>query len=208
MAVESYELARLVSEEASEYLARRGISEEAATGARAGVVEEPEPGHAKFKGMLAIPYLDKNNDPLTLRFRCMEDHDHRQHGHGKYMSLPHDPPRMYNVRAIHQAQGDSIHVCEGELDAVILGQLGLDAVAIPGAQSWQGYHRRMVAGFSKIWVWHDQDEAGVDLLNKITNALRQAKPVRLPGGLDVSDAYLEYGGDYLLDLIRDGKKAA
>lgn len=149
--------------------------------------------------MLAIPYLDKDRRALQLRFRCLEDHDHRAAFHGKYNSLTGDPVRMYHVPAIHRAV-DEIHVCEGELDAVILNQLGLPAVAIPGAVLWRGHHRIMLAGFNRVWVWGDPDDAGADFTNKVTRSLRQAKGVVLRSG-DVTDTYLKSGAAAIFALI-------
>ena len=204
-ALEAYETGLLLSAEANEYLANRGIDEATAGSFRLGVVDEPLPGHEKLRGMLAIPYLDRDDQPLSIRFRCFQDHNHRDLHHGKYMSAEHDPGRMYNVRAIHRATGAAIHICEGELDAVILAQLGLDAVAMPGADTWRPHHKRMLAGFSRVWVWSDPDEAGQKLANAITQSLRQAKVVRLRDG-DVSDNHLKYGGDALLELIKEKAK--
>lgn len=175
------------------YLAARGIDPDTAATNRLGVVTDPLPGHTKFEGFLSIPYLDRLGRPLTLRFRCMQEHNHRDFGHGKYMSLPHDPARTYNVRAIFEAKTE-IHVTEGELDAVILNKLGLPAIAIPGAQGWRNHHRRMLAGFSRVFVWGDPDDAGAEFTAKVTSALRTAKGVRLYDG-DVTDTYIKNGGD-------------
>ncbi|MEU6057007.1 hypothetical protein [Streptomyces sp. NPDC047097] len=151
--------------------------------------------------MLAIPYLDKDGRPLTVRFRCLQDHNHRDHFHGKYNTIKADFPRMYGIDAIHRA-GETIHVAEGELDRAILRKLGLFAVAAPGANMWAGRHRRMLAGFSRIWVWGDPDEAGAEFSAKICRQLRAAKAVRLRLG-DVTDTYLAGGSDAVLSLIDD-----
>ena len=136
---------------------------------------------------------------FRLRFRCVEPHDHRSHGHGKYMSRADDPARMFNIRAIHAA-GDEIHVAEGELDAITLTMIGLHAVAIPGAQAWRGHHARMLAGFSRIWVWGDPDDAGARFTATVCRALPRAKGVRLRYG-DVNASFVAGGRDALLSLI-------
>ncbi|ONI83990.1 hypothetical protein ALI22I_34070 [Saccharothrix sp. ALI-22-I] len=155
---------------------------------------------------MAIPYLDHNGKPLTVRFRCLAEHDHRAYFHGKYMTLKDDPPRMFNVGAVHRA-ADEIHVTEGELDAVVLTMLGLHAVAIPGAEMWMPRHRRMLAGFSRVWVWGDPDDAGAEFTNRVARSLRAAKGVRLTLG-DVTDTYLKAGPSALLDLIKPKELAA
>lgn len=183
------------------WLHSRGVSPAVADTNRLGVVRNPLPGHGKFEGFLAIPYLDKAGNPLSLRFRCLQEHDHRAGGHGKYMSIADEPPRVYNVRSIHEA-GDTIHVAEGEIDAITLTMLGLPAIAIPGAQGWRNHHRRMLAGFSRVWVWGDPDEAGAQFNQKVTRSLKQAKAVRLQGD-DVNRTYQMGGADALYALIRE-----
>lgn len=201
-ATRTYESA--LTADAARYLLARGLEEAEVVTARVGVVTEPLPGHEKFRGMLAIPYLTVDGEPLALRFRCFADHDHRANHHGKYMSMPDEPIRMYNVGAIHRAEGE-LHIAEGEFDALILEKCGLAAVAIPGAQSWKPHHRRMVAGFSKVWIWGDPDEAGSDFVNKIRKDVRSAVGVRLrrEDG-DVTDIYKAGGREAVLAKISGG----
>lgn len=199
-ATASYEAS--MTKDAASYLKARGLDRDVAVAARLGVVADPMPGHERFRGWLAIPYLDKDGQPLTIRFRCLQQHEHREFGHGKYMSLPDDPPRMFNIGAIHRA-GDEIHVTEGELDALVLNKIGLPAVAVPGAHLWKPRHRVMLAGFNRIWVWGDPDDAGADFTNKITRSLVRAKGVRLRTG-DVTDEYIRGGAEAVLAFLPDG----
>lgn len=190
----------------AQYLKARGIDKATAATFRLGVVSDPFPGHDRYRGFLAIPYLDREGKPLSLRFRCLEDHVHRDHYHGKYMSITDEPPRTFNIRAVHVAL-DTIHIAEGEFDAMILTKAGLPAVAIPGVQMWANRHRRMLAGFNRAYVWGDPDDAGADFVNRITRALRSAKGVRLRDG-DVTDTYMAGGADALLALISEESAAA
>ncbi|MEV1109907.1 toprim domain-containing protein [Micromonospora sp. NPDC049751] len=183
------------------YLLARGIGQEEAVTARLGVVLDPLPGHGRFQGWLSIPYLNKDGKPVQIRFRCLQEHDHRALGHGKYLTVAGEQARMYGIDSIHQA-GDEIHVTEGELDRVILRhKLGVHAVAAPGAKNWKGRHRRMLAGFSRIWVWGDPDDAGAEFTQRVTRALRQAKGINLKQG-DVTDTYLAGGTEALLAAWR------
>lgn len=196
-AVATYQ-AHLTAETAA-YLMARGIGRDEALAFRLGIVADPAPGHEKYRGMLAIPYLGRDGQPLTVRFRCLAEHNHRDYFHGKYNTIKDDIPRMFNIGAVHRAD-DEIHVTEGELDAVILNKIGLPAVAIPGANMWFGRHRRMLAGFNRVWTWADPDDAGAELTGKITRALRSAKAVRLKA--DVTDTYMAHGAEHLLSLVQ------
>lgn len=191
---------------AAKYLLGRGLGVEEATTYRVGVVADPFPGHERFTGMLVIPYLDQEGRPLSLRFRCIEEHDHRKAAskHGKYMSLPHEPGRLFNIGAVHRADTE-LHITEGEFDAIVLNKVGLHAVAVPGAQSWAPHFRRVVAGFSKVWVWGDPDEAGSDFVNTITRDVRNASGVRLSkADGDVTDLYLAQGAEAIYQRFQRG----
>lgn len=193
-----------------QHLVGRGLDKGVADTFRLGAVDDPMPGHERFRGFLAIPYLGHGDRPLTIRFRCVHEHVHRDFGHGKYMSLPDDEPRIFNVRAIHaaaQSPEGVLHVTEGEFDAMVLSKIGLHAVAIPGAHLWSPHFRRAMAGFNRVWVWGDPDDAGADLVNRITRSLRSAKGVRLRDG-DVTETYLAGGADALLGLIETKESAA
>lgn len=183
------------------YLLGRGIDQAVADTFRLGVVSDPAPGHARFEGFLSIPYLRLDGQPLSVRFRCLRDHDHEPHG--KYMTLPSDPVRVFNVSAIEQADAE-IHVTEGEFDAMILTKVGLRAVGIPGASNWSNVHRHMLAGFKRIYVWGDPDDAGADFINRVCRSMRQARGVQLRFG-DVTETYLEHGAEGLFELIEEGK---
>ncbi|WKU49424.1 topoisomerase [Streptomyces sp. VNUA116] len=182
--------------DAARYLADRGIGPDEAATFRLGVVADPLPEHERYRNMIAIPYLGHQGQPLTIRFRCIEDHDHRAFGHGKYNTIPGDVPRMYGVDSIHAAS-DEIHLTEGEFDRLILRKIGWHAVCVPGAEMWFPRHRRMLAGFSRVWTWTDPDAAGAKLRTAICRDLRSARPVRLR--LDVTDTYLTGGAQALYD---------
>jgi len=204
-AVKSYQDQLTVT--VAQYLHNRGVSQDLARTFRLGVVSDPLPGHGKFRGMLTVPYLDKDGCPLTLRFRCLENHNHRDFFHGKYNSIKDDPSRVFNIKAIFDAT-DEIHITEGEFDAMILTKVGLNAIAIPGAHGWQWHHRRMLAGFSRVYVWGDPDDAGAEFVTKVTASMRTARGVPLKAG-DVTETYLAGGAAAVLALIgrQEGQEA-
>jgi DNA primase len=117
------------------------------------------------------------------------------------MGLPHEPSRPFNVGAIQRA-GDVIHVTEGEIDAMTLTQVGFHAIGLPGATNWSNVYRRLLAGFSRVWVWGDPDEAGAGMVSKVSRALSTAKGVRLKDG-DVNETYIKFGAEGLQRLIED-----
>lgn len=189
-ALTDYEATLDVDVEAVNWLRARGLDKSAVLTHRLGVVSEDcLPEHSRFIGWLAIPYL-VNGRPVQIRFRCLTP-GCPHIGHGKYMTLDGDPARVYNVGAIVNADFD-IHVTEGELDALILSMLGYPAVAIPGASGFQTYHRRMLAGFGRVFVWGDPDEAGAKFTSKVTRMMGQAIGVRLKNG-DINETLIAEG---------------
>lgn len=181
--------------EVQPWLDARGIDMVAANTFHLGYVADPIPGHEMYKGTLAIPYRGESVDggfhpTLTMRFRCVRPHEGacKDLGHPKYMTMKGDTSRMFNVPAIVEATTE-IHVAEGELDAVLLNRLGYPAVALPGALQWKRHHSRMLAGFDRVFIWGDPDEAGSEMVSTICKHLRQAIPVRLKNG-DVGETYL------------------
>jgi DNA primase len=196
-------------DQAEEWLEARGIAPETAATFLLGCVTDPAPEHRKVEGWLSIPYLGTdsagNTGAWAIRFRCLDQALHpglscKQAGHSKYWGLPGASSRVFNVRAIQDAD-DEIHVCEGELDAVVLSQAGFPAIALAGASQWRPHHRHLLAGFSHVYVWADPDDAGTSMANTILSACRNAALVRLATG-DVTDTFL-HGGYEALDEARE-----
>lgn len=136
---------------------------------------------------------------MGIRFRCMENHDHGEYGHGKYFGPAGQPTRMFNVRAILDAK-DEIAIAEGELDCAILNRVGIPAVGVPGAKSWKNHFKRMLAGFSKIHIFADPDVCGIEFAQQVQQHLRHARIVPLGDG-DVTDIFVRHGRERLLSLI-------
>lgn len=195
--VKSYEAGMTV--EAAQYLLGRGLTQETVVTARLGVVgEDAPPAHQRYIGWLAIPYVVKG-DVVQVRFRRP---DWITAEGPKYGQPSGERLRLYGVDQIHEAD-DILHVTEGEFDSLILRQCGLNAVAFPGANSFQSHHGRVLAGFNRIWVWGDPDQAGAEFVQKITNRLpRSARGVRIRGG-DVSDVYLHEGAAAIYNLVHE-----
>lgn len=165
------------------YLQARGIDQDTAKSFRLGVVGDK---NSKYYGRLAIPSLGLDSAPYNIRFRSLDGSE------PKYLGLPGVETRLFNVRAIHEAD-DEIHITEGELDAVVLNRLGLRAVGVCGANAWKKHHARMFAGFVRVYVWGDGDDAGSKFSAKVSDTLVSAYRCKVESGLDVTDLYLTSG---------------
>ena len=170
-------------DQAVPYLLARGIDHDTARKFRLGVVSDSS---SRYDGRLSIPSLGMDDAPYNLRFRALHGEE------PKYLGLPGVETRLFNVRAIQQA-GDEIHITEGELDAVVLSSLGFDAVGVCGANSWKRHHGRMFAGFTRVFVWGDGDDAGQRFVGKVADSLLSVQRCKMGSGQDVTDLFLAEG---------------
>lgn len=196
-AAETY--AAQVDRELVDYLLGRGLTKDVSVGALLGKVCEPLPGHEQYAGRLCIPYCTSAG-VVSLKFRALDD------SQPKYMGLPGQHPRLYNVRSFHL---DSPHIAivEGELDALIMSDLvGVPAVSVPGAPIWLDHWPRCFADYETVFVVTDNDASneqnpGQRLAHKIAESIRGCTVVQPPPDQDVSEWYLSGGRDAILDKM-------
>jgi DNA primase len=171
------------------YLTGRGITEQTALTFRLGFVSEPEVGHEPYIGKLAIPYITPTG-VVDIRFRSLG-------GDGpKYLSRPGANTHIYNITALN-SDGDTLVVCEGELDTVIATQAGFKAVGLPGANNWKPFYSRVLADWNKVLLFCDGDNAGREMAKGISRELENVFSIFMPEGLDVNDVYLAEGAEGL-----------
>lgn len=186
---------------AAEYLEQRGITEATAVLARLGVVDEPIHGDSDSAyNRLSIPYITRSG-VVDLRFRCLREHNCADSGCPKYLGRAGASLRIYHVESLVSADS-AIRVTEGELDALILNQLGYAAVGLPGAESWKRHWHRLFEDFSRIVVFGDGDSAGHRFIKKLMDEFPQSvESVQLPDGEDVNSMFLKEGESYFYNIL-------
>lgn len=176
---------------AAGYLTARGIGKETANIFRLGCALDPLPGDEDYIGRLAIPYITPAG-VVDLRFRTMTEGSSP-----KYLGQPDAPTHLFNVQALFTSS-DVVAVCEGELDTIIMHSLvGVPAVGVPGAQGWKNHYRLLLEDFERVVVMCDGDQAGREFGRKVASELDNVTVVHLPDGVDVNDAYLQLGVDFI-----------
>lgn len=190
---------------AQEWLAARGIEDASVVTYRLGVVDEPIPGHERYKGMLCIPYLDQFTRVTQVRFRCLQDHDCKERFHGKYETMPGDPSRIWNIGAF-ASFGDVLHVTEGEFDAMILSQLGFNAVGCPGVSTWKPRHTVGARGFNAVYVWGDGDRAGREFNAQMYQTLPNARLISMPDGHDITSLHQSEGAESVRERFEESHR--
>lgn len=184
------------SDQGQAYVASRGLTEATRRTFRLGIATA-EFGMAE--GSLVIPYLGAQGLPLSLRTRCIKDHDHI--GHGKYMGASGDSTRMFNTSTIlDNPTVNELHIAEGETDCMSLHQCGLVAVGFPGVNNVKPHHLMILRGFDTVYIWGDNDKAGHEFRDKLMGAIAQARSVQVPDG-DVNATLTARGSEGVLRLI-------
>ena len=180
---------------AEKYLSTRGLSVEEATIFHLGVVVDPLPGHEKFVGRLAIPYVTPSG-VVDIRFRSIGDEE------PKYMGMPGAQTTMFNVGACFEAQ-KYICVTEGEMDCVaVVAKTGHPTVGIPGANSWKSHYTRILDDYDMVIVLADGDKAGSDFGRQIARELPNSTVLSMPDGEDANSVIVSLGKDWIDDRIK------
>lgn len=191
-----------LDEKTLSYLGARGIGPDAASGYRLGLVVDPDPAHYQYVGRLSIPFITPTG-VVYIRFRCLEDHNCKDHSHGKYEGVSGESTHLYNVGALHAA-GDTVVVAEGELDALISTEAGMPAVGVPGATNWKPFYYRLFDDYERVIIVGDGDTAGREFVATLSRNLGNAIRRPMPEGYDVNSYVLEHGADEYLAYITKG----
>jgi DNA primase len=190
-----------ITPEGVEYLIGRGLTPEAIEAHRLGVVVDPLPGHEQYRGHLAIPYLTSYGI-VSIRYRRLSDiHadakslDELDKGGPKYLTMPGDMPRIYNVAALERGTR-GMCLAEGELDCIIAELCGLPCIALPGANAWQKVFLRLLEQYDQVMLLQDDDKAGKEMADKLGRELKNLRPVVMTGG-DTTSFFCQQGAEAL-----------
>lgn len=171
------------------YLATRGITPQTAAMCRLGSGLDD---HGNNR--LSIPYVTADGSVVDIRYRSLSADG------PKYLSRPHSKVRLYGVTAL-LSKSPVMFLTEGEIDCITLGQLGIPAVGVPGASSWQSHWRRLFDDFDTVVAVCDGDQAGKDFGKRVTERIDSAVTVQLPDGQDINSIYTELGEQALRERL-------
>jgi hypothetical protein len=194
---------------AEKYVTARGLRE-AAGKFGLGYVHSAQPGHERYSGSLCIPYLRPaggEDGVATVRFRCIADecvkdadgsyffekHKKEQHHHkgGKYMSLPGDPPRLFNTNALIQTSPVLV-VIEGEFDTMSWELAGVPSVGAPGTGTWRDYWTPALLGYDTVFLLAE-DGPGLTFMDELAAQLPNGKVIQMTNDQDSNAVFLDYG---------------
>lgn len=188
-------------EQAASYLVSRAIGQPTAKQFRLGVVACPEPGYEQYVGRLAIPYIDRLG-VCGFNFRCLIEHDCKECSCAKYKQLKDHKLGFFNVLSLADSDAETVHVCEGEIDALTLSQVIKDepVVALSGVSKWMPHFVFHLQGFERVLLWRDGDAAADKMVARFRSELKNLDVVDMPAGEDVNSLYCLKGPDGLKAL--------
>lgn len=108
----------------------------------------------------------------------------------KYIMTTGSRAGIFNSDVLWGASASCV-ICEGEIDAMLLHQLGYRAVtSTAGAGSWKEDWARFFTHVRDIYLLFDNDRAGKEGAARVHSTLRRARIVELPEGVkDVGELW-------------------
>lgn len=153
-----------------EYLHGRGVTDETLKAFR--IAEEP--GDIHFRrlednpGTIVFPYL-REDELIAVKYLALD----RPNGKKQIMAEKNCEPCLFGWQALNPVSR-SVIICEGEIDAMILHQIGAQALSVPAGASnhdWVIGEYQSLERFDEIFLCFDSDEAGKKGLAKLIDRL-------------------------------------
>jgi DNA primase len=185
---------------AGPYLTGRGITRATAEHFHLGYCADPFPQHRTWEGRVLIPYVSASGTISNIKARCIQPHDCKEDGHPKYLGADGAEPELFNVSAL-LADDDTLYVVEGEMDCMILHQMGLNAIAYAGTNSWRSHFSKAVSpDWANLYIIADGDQPGIEAARRVAKEIH-GQVVELPTGEDVSSLYVSRGEQWLRQYL-------
>lgn len=178
-----------------DYLRKRGLTTE--------TIERFSLGYSAEYDGITVPFQTVTGKVVMLKVRRLGNQK------PKYLTVGHDFPlpmntHLFNVHALRNP--GTLVICEGEFDAMILTQLGIPAVGIPGVSTWQDHWALLLPARSVLLM--DPDDAGTRAAFDIQRRARDYGKSLAIGKLedgDVTEAFVRGGGE---DAIKEAISSA
>lgn len=142
------------------YLSKRGISNQTAIGA--GIGYDPNFGKSHWKAII-IPTSAKSFVARNTDMTATKSNRYRKHGHS----------RMFNLSALREPSKRPVVICEGEIDALSIMEAGGLAIGIGSASNARQFAQYLLKhGTQKtIVLAMDHDKAGEQARDYLYNTL-------------------------------------
>lgn len=158
------------------------------------------------KGNIAFPYI-KNGVQVAVKFRPA-----KKVSHGERKMWREEGTDTTTLFGMQTVKGDSLIICEGEIDAMALYESGAkNAVSVPNGSedlNWIESNFKWLEEFKTIILCGDNDEPGKEMIQKLIPKLGEwrVKIVNLPNDCkDANEVLYRHGKEKLKELV-DGAK--
>lgn len=180
--------------EALDYLTEdRGLSWATIERLQFGFVLEPAvQEHSRFAGQVVMPNIAASGDPVGLKFRYLGT---PPEGKKRFDQPKGQEARLYNLQALNDAS-HVIYLTEGEADTASLIEVGLPAIAVPGANNWQSRKKHIVDGLQAV-LMRDNDDAGQQLADDINRDVEDLIVRTCAPYKDCNEMLVKAGGEAL-----------
>lgn len=156
---------------------------------------------------VTIPYRDEKGQLMAVRRRLRLD------GADRFIWRRGDKVMPYGLGHLAEARTvGGILIVEGESDCWTAWQARIPALGIPGASTWKPAWAEYLHGMAEIYVWHEPDAGGDDLVPKVAASFPEARIIDAPPGIkDLNALWLSVRGDLdafkarLADLKRSAR---
>lgn len=157
-----------------EYMWKRKLSKE--------IVDRYEVGYDPKQNMLIFPVRDEKSRLRFVTGRSVTSH--------RFM-IPKDTDKpVYLLYDMIRRNVNHVYICEGQIDALYLNSIGLEAVALIGTGSRYQYEILNKSGIRNFTLMLDGDAAGRKGIQRFQSNIRDdvlVNVIYLPEGKDVND---------------------
>ena len=132
-----------------------------------------------------IPYANESGEVKALRKRLSMD------GPSRFIWRRGDKTTLYGLPYLAEIKRKGkVVLVEGESDAWTLWHHRIPALGIPGASTWKERFRFYLEDI-EVYVWHEPDDGGDNLLHAVSQNLPDVQVIEAPpDAKDPSDLYL------------------
>ncbi|ACZ10744.1 Replicative DNA helicase [Sebaldella termitidis] len=182
---------KIISKKQAEFLENRGISWETAA--------EMDVWVRRSDGWLTFIYRNKKR-VLAVKYRDINKKDFR-------LTKSEDINPLFNI---HRVTGESVIICEGEMDVLACAEVGMKdkAVSVPNGTNnlgWIEYNWDFLESKKEIILAFDNDTAGEKAIKEVLKRLdiTKCRYLDMKGEKDLNDILINLGKVELLNILNN-----
>jgi len=167
---------------------------------------------AATPGAICFPFIWANGDLQGVKVLPLK---RKQGKKAPHFEGANTRPILYGWHTIDPASRTVI-ICEGEINAMSIKQMGFDALATPfgagngGKHKWIAQEYENLDRFETIYLWFDNDPAGVAARADLPERLgcERVKVIHPEGDKDANDYLLKGGDAFVINQLLSEAKGA